>query len=318
MAFPITIAVSPGRCGTVFLHSVFKENALRDLKCYHELIHPNVAAPAKFFRPYEVAVQQQMLAVPKVMSAFRRILDESTRQPVVEFGWPSMSLLPALAREAPTRVKVLVLHRHPLESAASHAVKGHYSKNRSQAWAISPFHLRVFPSSFQDGWGDLTGYEKELFRWLQVVQYGLEVGPRLKIPHLTVRAKDVFSSVDVIHEIGDFCEVELDSSLNLTQSRNRTSSVDRETRPIGDEWRRTCAYREVGELSEALDYDLSEENLIRLVRKYQFPDGFWPRLRRFSGYWSLRASLGHINSRLRSAICGFGSRDSAEPAAAPR
>ena len=84
-------------------------------------------------------------------------------------------MVPALYEMLGDHLRVLVLHRHPVSVAASHAIKGHYTKNRSQAWAISPMHNRVKFPEFQDRWSTMSPFEKCLYRWLEITESGFEI-----------------------------------------------------------------------------------------------------------------------------------------------
>lgn len=56
----------------------------------------------------------------------------------------------------------------------------------------------------------MTPYEKELFRWLEVTSFGLELKEKYAdLPVMVVRSADFFASSDVVERIAEFCECRL-------------------------------------------------------------------------------------------------------------
>ena len=63
--FPITLAVSTGRCGTTYLKTLFSESYGHDGLFLHEHLSAHEAKPATFFRCYEYE-EQEKITQPEV------------------------------------------------------------------------------------------------------------------------------------------------------------------------------------------------------------------------------------------------------------
>ncbi|MCA9079623.1 MAG: hypothetical protein KDA58_03650 [Planctomycetaceae bacterium] len=296
---PITLTVSPGRCGTVFLHKLFSQHFFGQGEFLHESLSAHDAQPAIFFRCYDSQIQEQMLTCPAIQSELRRILELARSQPVCEFGHYLISAVPVMYAIAPGAVRVLALHRHPVQSAASHAIKGHYVTNKSRMWAITPTHERVFYPEYADRWEGMTAYEKELYRWMQVTKYAIEIPDRLPGVHYKlVSSADMFGSTLLQADIAEFCGFPRPTIHGpQTVSRNESTDFDRETRPIREEWRRTGDFIEVKTLADSLGYDMTDAAIEKMISRYQAPRGVGVVLRRWTYYWYLRRWLANQRSR---------------------
>lgn len=294
---PITLTVSPGRCGTVFLQKLFTKTFGDSGEFLHERLSAHEGRSALFFRAYDPQLQSEMLQFDAIYEEFRRLLEAARTRPICEFGHYFISAVPAMQAIAPQALRVLAVHRHPLQSAASHAIKGHYVTNKSRMWAITPTHERVFHPEYVGRWEQMTAYEKELYRWLQITKYALEL-PK-KIPGLkwkVVASRDLFKSTAVQADIAEFCGFPRPTFSSDTVSKNESTDFNRETMPIGDEWQRTGSYPEIVQLAESLGYDMTPENLKTLIAPYQAPSGLGAALRRWSGYWYVRKWLGMLRA----------------------
>jgi hypothetical protein len=294
---PVTIAVSPGRCGTVFLKHLF-EKAFGDRgEFLHERLSAHQSQPAMHFRCYTPQQQEQMLGVDTIYEEIRRILNTARSKPVCEFGHYFISTVPIFQAVIPNSLRVLALHRHPLQSAASHAIKGHYTINKSRLWAITPTHERVFHPEYAARWDQMSAYEKELYRWLQITKYGFELPDQLPGLHWKVVAsRDLFKSRELQAEIAAFCGFPNPQFPDVPPTRNETTDFNRETTPIGEEWRRTPEHREVVQLAESLGYDMSLTQLETMIKPYQRPPGLAAMLRNLTGYWYVRKWLGLLRA----------------------
>ena len=292
---PITLTVSPGRCGTVFLQKLFSRTYGDAGEFLHERLSAHASQPATFFRSYDESVQREMLNVDAIYEETCRILESARQRPVVECGHYFISAVPLFHSLVPQALRVLTLHRHPVQSAGSHAIKGHYTINKSRMWAITPTHDRVAYPEFADRWETMSAFEKELYRWLETTSYGLELPE--KIPGLkwkVVTSREMFKSVDLQKDIAEFCGLPQRELHTEATNKNETTDYNRETTPIRDEWRKTLEHKEVVQLAESLGYDMSLPTIEKLVKSYQAPSDFGALLRRYSGYWHLRRMFANV------------------------
>ncbi|MFH5805528.1 hypothetical protein [Alienimonas sp. DA493] len=313
-AHPITVTVSTGRCGTTYLAETF-ELSFPDATIAHESLHPNVAKPAVYHRAYDARAFEPMLAEPGVRAVLNDWRDASERAPVFEAGWTMSALVPGLRQEYGDQLRALIVHRHPVQVAASFAVMGHYSLNKSPAWAITPFHDRVLYPQFADRWDGMSPFERSLYRWLEITAYGLELPKRFPdLSTLTVTADEIFRSPETLDRIAEFAGLPARKEIPQSPRKNVFRQNDVEVRPIGDEWERYDRHPEVVSLGRELGYDMSRDHLRDIVRKYQMPPGVLPWLRRASGYWALRRRGGAV---LRSLGLRGGSAESSHPRSGP-
>lgn len=255
---------------------------------------------AVHFRGYDTQAQREMVGT----SAIADVLDEWSLRaeggPVVDFGWTMASLAPVLYERLRDRARVLVIHRHPVEAAASCAVRGHYTINKSPAWAITPMHQRARYWQFSDRWAGMTPFEKGLYRWLEVTAYGLElktVYPGLA--HMVVPSDAVFNPGGALRQIADFCGFVVRGNIRRASDRNAAQAHHVEQMPIKSEWEAYARHPEVVELGESLGYDMSKRHVAEVVHKYQLPGGIGPWIRHRTGFWPLRFAIGRLLRALR-------------------
>ena len=297
-AHPVTLTVSPGRSGTTFLARTLLEHFGRDAEVHHEFLwHPDTK-PAVFHRRTDDAAKREMLANPAVRATVDRWAELSERRPVVDFGWTMRGLIPVFRDVLGDRLRVLVVHRHPVSVAASFAAMGAYARWRSPDDHSAPDHPRALFPQFRDRWPGMTAYERMLYLWLEVTASGLEWAERL--PAETVRvekADDFFADPDRIGAIAAFCGFP-GGPIPPSPTRNRIERRDRETFPMRDQWRRTFDHPELLSLADELGYDMSEATVRSLAEKYRLPDGLGPRLRCATGYWTWRNRAGLLAKSL--------------------
>jgi hypothetical protein len=206
---PVIAFLSTGRCGTQWLAAGLREFHPK-LEVEHEPIGP-LYKPRLYFRRY--ADPEAVLEVPEAAKHVERI--ESTRRPYVETGWPLFPVLPLLAERLPGRLRIVHLTRHPAPSALSHVAHSSYAGSpRDDAytrWAtLGPGDRRVFQPGYRHCWDRITPYEKCLFWWTEVHQFGLELSRRIDgVPLLRVQSEKLLA--------GDRSELErLLSFMDLT------------------------------------------------------------------------------------------------------
>lgn len=296
---PITFAVSPGRAGTLYLARWLSDHCPEQADIAHEGVTHRVARPGLYFRAFDIDAQNEALAFDPFHEWIRGVLDVACTRPVVETGHYAISAIPLLHGVAPQSIRLLLLHRHPVKSAGSHAIKGHYSINVNPEWAIYPTHPRAVYPEYQSRWQAMSSYEKELYRWLETTAYGLELINRLPdLPNMTVASDELFRSIETRRRIANFAGLSITVDSDTVAERNATTDRNREVFGIRDEWRRTREHEEVCSLAESLGYDLSSEAIGEAIRPYLVPDGIGPTLRRLTGYWRLRWMLGSLRKSL--------------------
>jgi hypothetical protein len=293
--YPITLTVSPGRSGTVFLHATFSQNFPANRSITHELIHAMVGQPAAFHRAYDQQTKQQILSMPILQDLLGRWRAAAQSGPVVDFGWTMSSLVPAFYDTLGEQFRVLVLHRHPVSAAASFATMGFNKTLKHERYALTPMHARVRFAHYADRWGRMSTFEKCLFRWMEVTAYGIELeallpGHQYKI----VSFDELVRSDGVLESIGRLLGFSREAPLVRAVETNSLDHRSREMYPIGKEWRNYKRFPELLELARTLGYDMDEAHVEHLVKKYQRPPGVLPFLRSTSGYWKWKSRAGNL------------------------
>lgn len=292
----VTLAVTTGRCGTTFLEGTFKENFQNsDNWISHEYLNQKITKVGVHHRCYVASCHQRMLndEINALLDSWKTI---SLRAPIVDFGWTMRSLVPYFYEQFGDKFRVLHIHRHPIEVAASFKLIGSYSRFNSPEWAITPFHPRAAYPQFKSRWNEMSAFEKCLYLWLEVNNYAHElrnVFPLL--PILEVRSTDLFKSEDTLEQIAKFTGFNnVNSPILPSLKTNKRDIFSLERSPIQNEWLNYKKHPELIELAEQMAYNMDEAYIAQVIRKYQLPKGILPLIRNKTGYWKHRENLGKM------------------------
>lgn len=291
---PIVLTVSTGRCGTTFLEKSFHASFGKQSNWItHEHLKQQVTRVGKYHRCYDESLQSEMVndQIQDLLSKWRSI---SETGPVVDFGWTMRSLVPYFYRQLGDQLRVLYVHRHPIEVAASFKLIGNYSIYNSEDWAITPDHPNARYPQFASRWDSMTPFEKCLYYWLEVNASAEElrqIYPDLKLMEL--KSSDLFRSDSVLDSIVQFTGFDCyEKPIVRSRERNRREIFLLERRPIRQEWMDYQHHPEMIEFAERLGYDMSTEFVASLIHKYQLPSGLVPWLRHRSGFWAFKEWVG--------------------------
>jgi hypothetical protein len=216
--------LTTGRCGTQWLTATLAQ-LYPQLRVEHEPIGP-LYAPRRHFRRW--ADPERILEEPAAAEHLRGIVAHPGDY--VETGWPLFCALPWLAGEAPDRLRVVHLTRHPVPTSLSHLAHSSYAGSaRDDAFTrlatLGPEDERVFAPGYRDDWERLSPYEKCLYWWTEVNRFGLEFAQRAAhIPLLRVAAEPLLAGdAATRHQLLSF--LGLDDHPGWAAARRRT--VDR-------------------------------------------------------------------------------------------
>ena len=291
--WPIVLTISPGRSGTKFLFNTFRENFSNEGEFFHELLDQGDSKPAIYHRCFDDCLLDQLsqeAAVARVVSDWR---EKSAKGPIVEFGWTMSHLAPLIYREFGASLKVLNVVRHPVAVAASIAIQGAYKEFKSEDWAITPLHPQSRFKSYSKNWGNMSVFEKCLFRWLEVMAYSEELKDRIPdVQFMTVKSEDFFQSREMISKIAGFIGFENGRRIDLSPKKNEIQLFNLERRPIGAEWRQYDKIPELVKLANSYGFDMSKSFVEDIISRYQLPSGVLPFLRHHLGYWKIKERVG--------------------------
>jgi hypothetical protein len=302
MSYPLTLTLSTGRCGTTFLYNTFRPDH-EALHVSHESLHANLAGPALYHRAYDKATQQEMLGQPRLRQQIDDWLAIAEKRPVVEFGWTMAATAPLLHGLIGKRLRILVLHRHPVEVAGSFANLGYYRVVKSPSSAITPYHARVLYGSFRARWKDMSPYERGLYRWLEINAFAQECLQSLEIVRSLVLSSEALFA-DTSSALRSIAMLLRDDERHPPPSplRNAIPPHYRERWPVRGEWRKTLEYEEVSALADRLGHTMTFPEIERRVAHYRLPRGPGASIRHFSGYWALREWAGRLRERALRGI----------------
>jgi hypothetical protein len=295
----VTLTVTTGRTGSSWLTDTFAGSFPASPWISHEFLSQKVVKPARHHRAYGKKEIAEVLEVPEILALFRKWEVLLEQGPVVDFGWTMSTLVPAAETFFGDRLRVLFLHRHPVDVAGSFTNVGNYSVFNSEDWALSPSSARVVHSSYQDRWRTMSPYEKGLFLWLEGISYGLEIPDRFpNTPYASVSCTELFSSNHALRELADFLGFGSSASLKPGTYRNEQCRWALEQRPVHrEDLSKTLDYAEVVKAAVGLGYDMSPEAIERRGQRYMI-SGVGPHLRHYCRYWRLRELLGNWAERL--------------------
>lgn len=258
-----------------------------------EVLRPPQIHPAQWHRCYGPECRTEAAAQPAVARLFEAWDKLSEVMPIIDFGWTLYGLVPVFHDRYGKRLRIILLHRHPVTTAASRAIRGDYTDNV----LLEPTHPRARFGHYAEIWSHLSAFEKSLYRWLEITAYGFEVAEEYpEIPWSSVRSEDVFEDPRKIREIAEFAGFppdEFDIRPDAVP-KNAMKRVDRELRPIRKEWLRYQRFPELNDLAARLGYDLGPSTVRDLIRKYQRPEGLPAWLRDKLRYWKFRKRAGSL------------------------
>jgi len=291
---PVTLAVTTGRCGTTFLEKTFKKNFQSDNNWIsHEHLKQKITNVGIYHRCYSKSCHQQMLngEISKLLNTWKAIHSSG---PIVDFGWTMRSLIPYFYNEFGGVFRVLHIHRHPIEVAASFKLIGSYSKFNSPQWAITPFHPKALFPQFKQRWNEMTAFEKCLYLWLEVNGSALELRDIFpSLPLLEVRSSQMFEQEAVVQDISQFTGFNtLNQPIEASKEKNERDLFSLERNPVREEWRQFKKHPELVEFAERLGYCMEEDYIEQFIWKYQLPKGIVPLIRNKTGYWKHRENIG--------------------------
>ena len=286
-----------GRSGSSFCYGLFSRFGAAPKSLYHEALHVRHTQPRLHSRAYTRERQQYVLALPELSQLLDQWQQRLQAGPVVEFGWTASHLLPVLAATFGEHFQFVVLHRAPIQTAASWSVLGGYHPRSfyDDSYAISPLD-----APFQDQeeyasqWNSMNPFERCLYRWFLVYCQALEfreANPH--IPSLVVPASSLFQSREQVERLAKFLGIDLDPSWTHDGiPRNLFGRFSVESFPLGEQWRAFTNHPAIIQLAESLGYEQQDsQGLDAAMKKYQLPNGVGPRLRHHLRYWHAKALL---------------------------
>lgn len=215
--------------------------------------------------PHDLEPGQAEPVLQHLRSIERHLLSRN----YLETGFPCWSTLSHLARHFEGRIRIVHLTRHPVTTAFSWLTQGFYQPPLAPHLAykelLNPFDAGVSFPEYQDVWESLSPYEKCLYFWAEVTQFGFSLREKLAPPWLQIRYEDIFDG-DGLERLKEF----------LGLSRTAIASID--TSKKVDKFRFTshswadpglvARHPQVLRLAESLGYDPTDKDPDQLFNRY--------------------------------------------------
>jgi hypothetical protein len=173
----VTFFITTARSGTQWLAAALREAYGEALVAAHEPLGYRYRPKATLRDPVALRSLAREPEVAAHFAAIHRIRDE---RPYVEVGFPTHALAPLLREEFGEALRLVQLTRHPVRVAGSLLSHGWYQRGRRPDIAADvapePSDRGVKLPHYATRWADMTSFEKGLYYWFQVHDYGREVG----------------------------------------------------------------------------------------------------------------------------------------------
>lgn len=120
-------------------------------------------------------------------------------------------------------------------------------------------------TEYQDMWNKLNPYEKCLFYWAEVNQFGLDLEQQLTIPWLRLKYEDLFHGNGLEHLL-DF--LNLPKRESLFEQKGQLVDQFRYLSPVWQDWKLIENHPRVMEIARQLGYGLEEIEETILRQRY--------------------------------------------------
>ncbi|NJR45508.1 MAG: hypothetical protein HC775_06750 [Hyellaceae cyanobacterium CSU_1_1] len=292
MKHKFTLVINSGRSGSTYLFNILRKNFATQAYIAHEDIPPRVSLPQKYNRAYDNRLIIEILKDRNLMQYFERWQKQIESTPVIETGWTSCHLAPVLQYLFKDKFQYIILHRHPIEFAASRSVMGNYHKETfyRKFHEISPFDQRSIYPQKQAEWNTMNHFEKCLFWWYVTYSEAFEFRNKYsEISNLEFSSKSLFD-LKQTKVLIDFLGLDITGDLDTNVSRNSLPVRQLETFPILDEWRDYHKHNDIIEFAESLGYTFDDFYLEKKMSKYKLKKAF-SLFRYKTKYWKVKAML---------------------------
>lgn len=205
--FSATFILSTGRCGTQWLAENLATHYGDRLCVEHEPLHdayrPRLMLGAG--RPENLEAD----AAAPILAHMDFIESQLQQRDYLECGHPCWSTIPYLIERFRGRVRIVHLFRDPVPTSLSWLTHGAYQQpllpHMREKILLSPFDAGVSMPEYAAQWPVLSAYEKCLYYWGEVNQFGLSLQKDQIAPWLQLAFERLTSGIDLeklIHFMG--------------------------------------------------------------------------------------------------------------------
>lgn len=200
--------LSTGRCGTQWLAAQLARHYADHYRVEHEPLH-NRYCPRRMLAcrsPQELGAEDSapILAHADIIE---RTLERSH---YIECGHPCWSTLPYFAERFRSRIRIIHLTRHPIPTAFSWLTHGAFQPpllpHLQAKVLLSPFDTGTSLTEYRERWPSMTPFEKCLYYWAEVNEFGIRQEVPIHTPWLRVSFENLFGA-DALKSVLEFLEL---------------------------------------------------------------------------------------------------------------
>lgn len=296
-----TLVINSGRSGSTYLYGILKKNFSPEAYIAHEDIPASISLPRKYNRAYDLNSIHEVLKDRELKQYIDRWQEKLSLHPVIETGWTAYHMAPILHHVFQERFQYIILHRHPVEFAASRAAMGNYQAfYNTTSHEVSPFDPHNIYPKKQEQWNRMNHFEKCLFWWYVVYLEAFEFRSKYpQVPHLEISSKSLFNQ-QKLDSLISFLGFNISPEFSTEVRRNPLPRFLHETFPLKDEWRDYKKHPDIIAFAENLGYSFKEEELKNKTSKYKLPQGFLALIRNKTRYWLIKRHIGEAYRKILS------------------
>lgn len=288
-----TLVINSGRSGSTYLYKILEQNFSHLAYIAHEDMPAKISLPRKYNRAYDESAIAEILQDPQISDYIYKWKNELDSRSVIETGWTARHLAPVLLHVFKERFQYIILHRHPMEVAASRATMGAYHEQSFFRGfnELSPFDRKSIYPQKKAEWNEMNRFEKSLYNWYVAYSEAFEFQNKYPdVPCLEITSKSLFNR-ESIAPIIDFLGFNSSQNIRTDVDKNPATKRLQESFPLEEEWRNYKKHQELIDFAQNLGYEFHEDKLEKKMSKYKLPKGILPWLRHHTKFWFLRTAV---------------------------
>lgn len=261
--------ITTPRSGTQWLAESLRALYPDDLHIAHEPVVFEYNPRVNFRSRSACTALREVGPVREHLTSIHDVLKAKT---YVEIGYSSYCAIPLFAQEFRGQVNVVQLVRDPVRVAASLLTHDWYTPKRKRPeieynMALLPTDPGAQFPGYQAKWQQMTSFERALYYWLEIHQYGLEIEQTSQLPFLRVRFEDLLTSRTERQRLTDFLGVSEAAGWDHLTPQVIDSYQGKTRAPIDPSLIRR--HPEIMSLAKRLGYDPSQGRRSTLIKRYR-------------------------------------------------
>lgn len=288
-----TLVINSGRSGSTYLYKILEKNFSHLAYIAHEDMPARISLPRKYNRAYDETSIKEILKDPQIADYLHKWQDELKSKSVIETGWTARHLAPVLLYVFKEKFQYIILHRHPMEVAASRATMGAYHERSFFKGfnELSPLDPKSIYPQKKAAWNKMNRFEKSLYNWYAAYSEAFEFQEKYPdVPCLEITSKSLFER-ESISSIIDFLGFNSSTDIQTDVDKNPATKRLQESFPLEEEWRDYKKHQDIIDFAGNLGYEFHDNKLEKKMSKYKLPKGVLPWFRYHTKFWFYRTAI---------------------------